>query len=125
MRREPVEEFDGGARIGAARVRIADLGGEEFKKAIGRALADGGDKDGGVRVGNRCWRVMHSSIRERGDKTFQIAKLPSRFFCPLDRLVFPKLRITNPNVSAHLLNEIRIIVGLNKHLRSCPTSVID
>ena len=47
-RLQPIEEFDGGARIGAARVRIADIGGEEFKEAIGRALADGGDEGGGA-----------------------------------------------------------------------------
>ena len=47
LRRKPVEELDSRARIGAARVRIADIGGEEFKKAIGGALADGGDEGGG------------------------------------------------------------------------------
>jgi hypothetical protein len=31
-RLQPVEEFMRGARIGAARVRIADIYGEEFKK---------------------------------------------------------------------------------------------
>ena len=36
---QQIEEFDGGARIGAARLRIANVGGEEFKEAIGRALA--------------------------------------------------------------------------------------
>ena len=46
-RGKPIEELDGGARIGSARVRIADIGGEEFKEAIGGALADGGDKGGG------------------------------------------------------------------------------
>ena len=46
-RLQPIEEFHGGARIGAARVRIADIGGEEFKEAIGGALADGGDEGGG------------------------------------------------------------------------------
>jgi hypothetical protein len=30
LRREPIEEIRRGARIGAARVRIADIGGEEF-----------------------------------------------------------------------------------------------
>jgi hypothetical protein len=45
-RLEPIEEFDGGARIGAARVRIADIGGEEFKEAIGGALADGDEGRG-------------------------------------------------------------------------------
>ena len=43
-RLQPIEEFDGGARIGAAGVRIADIGGEEFKEAIRRALAARGDK---------------------------------------------------------------------------------
>ena len=47
-RREPVEEFDGRARIGAARVRIPDLRLEEFKEAIGGARAVGGDKGGGA-----------------------------------------------------------------------------
>jgi hypothetical protein len=47
-RLQPIEEFHSGAGIGAPRVRIADIGGEEFKKAIGRALADGGDEGGGA-----------------------------------------------------------------------------
>ena len=47
-RLKPVEEFDGSARIGAARVRVPDLRGEEFKEAIGCALADGGDKGVGA-----------------------------------------------------------------------------
>ena len=47
-RGKPVEKFGGGARIGAARVRIADVGGEEFKEAIRRALADGQTAFGGV-----------------------------------------------------------------------------
>ena len=42
-RRKPVEEFDSRARIGAARVRIPDLRREEFKEAIGSALASRGD----------------------------------------------------------------------------------
>ena len=59
-RLQPVEEFDGGARIGAARVRIADIGGEEFKEAIGRALADGGDEGrGAVGEGDE---LIHRSI---------------------------------------------------------------
>ena len=47
-RRQPVEEFDGGTRIGAARVRIPDLRGEEFKEAVEVALAGGGDKGRGA-----------------------------------------------------------------------------
>ena len=46
--REPVEEFDGGARIGAARVRIPDLRGEEFEEAIGGALTGRGDQRRGA-----------------------------------------------------------------------------
>ena len=42
----PGEEFLHGARIGAPRVRIP-VRREEFKEAIGRALADGGDEGRG------------------------------------------------------------------------------
>ena len=59
-RLQPIEEFDGGARIGAARVRIADIGGEEFKEAIGGALADGGDKGRGA-VGDDGDELVHCS----------------------------------------------------------------
>jgi hypothetical protein len=38
--------------MGAARIWIADIGGEEFKEAIGRALADGGDDSGGLISGD-------------------------------------------------------------------------
>jgi len=41
LRRQPVEEFHRRPRIGAARVRVADGGGEEFKEAVG------GDEGGG------------------------------------------------------------------------------
>ena len=47
-RLQPIEEFYRRARIGAARVRIADVGGEKFKEAIGGALARGGDEGGNV-----------------------------------------------------------------------------
>ena len=57
-RLQPIEEFHGGARIGAARVRIADIGGEEFKEAIGGALADGGDEGGGA-VGDGDNELVH------------------------------------------------------------------
>jgi hypothetical protein len=36
------------ARVGAARVRIPDLRGEEFKEAVEVALAGGGDKGRGA-----------------------------------------------------------------------------
>ena len=42
--RAPAEEFIGGAGIGPARVRVADVGGEEFKEAHRGALARGGDE---------------------------------------------------------------------------------
>ena len=45
---QPIEEFDGDARIRATRVRVTDIGGEEFKEAIGGALADGGDEGRGA-----------------------------------------------------------------------------
>ena len=65
-RLQPIEEFDGGARIGAARVRIADIGGEEFKEAIGGALADGGDEGGGaVSEGNK---LAHEISTDRHSK---------------------------------------------------------
>jgi hypothetical protein len=43
-----VDEFDGRAPIGAARVRVANVGGEEFKEAVGGALAAGSDKGVGA-----------------------------------------------------------------------------
>ena len=48
LRLKPIEEFRRGARIGAARVRVPDLRGEEFEEAIGGARAGGGDKGGGA-----------------------------------------------------------------------------
>src|SRR6202011_2017575 len=42
--RAPAEEFLRGAGIGPARVRIADVGGEEFEEAHAGALAGGGDQ---------------------------------------------------------------------------------
>ena len=48
LRREPVEELHGRARICAARVWVADIGGEEFEEAIGSAGAGRGDKCGGM-----------------------------------------------------------------------------
>ena len=44
FRLKPVEEFRRGARIGAAGVRVADVGGEEFEEAIRRARTGGGDQ---------------------------------------------------------------------------------
>ena len=45
-RLKPGEEFRRGARVGAARVRIPDLRGEEFEEAIGGLLAAAGDGSG-------------------------------------------------------------------------------
>src|SRR6516164_5630329 len=42
--RAPGQEFIGGASAGAARVRVADVGGEEFEEAHAGAIAGGGDK---------------------------------------------------------------------------------
>jgi hypothetical protein len=36
------------ARIGATRVRVTNVRGEEFEEAIGRALAAGGDEGRGL-----------------------------------------------------------------------------
>ncbi len=47
-RLKPIEEFRRGARIGAARVRVPDLRGEEFEEAIRSTGAGGGDESGGV-----------------------------------------------------------------------------
>jgi len=41
--RAPAEKFIGGAGIGPARVRVADVGGEEFEEAHAGTLAGGGD----------------------------------------------------------------------------------
>ena len=44
LRRKPSEEFRRRARIGAARVRVPDLRGEEFKEATGSTGATRGDE---------------------------------------------------------------------------------
>ena len=71
-RLKPIEEFRRGARIGAARVRVSDLRGEEFEEAIRGARAGGDDKgrgaredDGGelVHWGSRAFRILTQRIR--------------------------------------------------------------
>ena len=57
-RLNPIEKLRRRARIGAAGVRVANVGGEEFKEAIGRALADGGDEGGGA-VGDYGNELVH------------------------------------------------------------------
>jgi hypothetical protein len=47
-RLQPIEEFDGGARIGSTCVGIANIGGEEFKEAKRCALTGGGDEGMGA-----------------------------------------------------------------------------
>ena len=42
--RAPGQEFIRGASIGASRVRVADVGGEEFKEAHAGALTGGRDQ---------------------------------------------------------------------------------
>jgi hypothetical protein len=51
----PGQELDDGAGIGAAGVRVADRGGEEFQEAELRALA--GDRD-------ECWEVSWFGDRD-------------------------------------------------------------
>ena len=46
--REPIEKLRRCPRIGAARVCVADIGGEEFEEAIGSTGAGRGDEGGGV-----------------------------------------------------------------------------
>lgn len=48
----PCEKFPNRPSIRAARVRVADVGDEEFPKARLRAVTGGGDKDRGS-IGNR------------------------------------------------------------------------
>ena len=48
--RAPGQKFLGGAVIGPARVRVADVGGEEFEEAHRGALAGGGDQRRCVRM---------------------------------------------------------------------------
>jgi hypothetical protein len=57
-RLKPVEEVQSRARVGAARVRVANVGGEEFKEAIGGALATSGD-EGGSAVGEDRNELIH------------------------------------------------------------------
>ena len=52
LRRQPVEKLLGRACVGAARVRVANLGGEEFEEAIGSTGAGRGDEGGGVSGGD-------------------------------------------------------------------------
>ena len=47
----PGEEFRNRAAIGEARVRVADVGDEEFPKAGLRAVAGGGGEGGGSASG--------------------------------------------------------------------------
>jgi len=49
LRLKPIEEFRRRARIGAARVRVLDLRGEEFEETIGRTLAGDGNDGRGAR----------------------------------------------------------------------------
>jgi hypothetical protein len=42
----PRQKLCDGAAVGAARVRVADVGGEEFEKARACPVAGGGDQDG-------------------------------------------------------------------------------
>ena len=59
LRLKPIEEFRRRARIGAARVRVPDLRGEEFEEAIGGARAGGGDQ-GRSAKGNDGSKLVHA-----------------------------------------------------------------
>ena len=65
FRRKPIEEFRRGARIGAARVRVPDLRGEEFEEAIRGARAGGGDQGRGTRGDERREMVHGRSMPSR------------------------------------------------------------
>ena len=52
--REPIEKLRRRARIGPARVRVADVGGEEFEEALGSVVAEVGD-DGRDGEGGGSW----------------------------------------------------------------------
>jgi hypothetical protein len=54
-RREPAEEFDGRAGIGAARVRIPDLRREEFKEAIAGAVPEAATTAGARSANRTSW----------------------------------------------------------------------
>jgi hypothetical protein len=118
---QPVEEFDGGTRIGAPRVRIPDLRGEEFKETIGRTRAGGGDEsvgDGAIRAG----RVVICGSGQYG--AAHLFDILNRLFdfvihvvgarpCPPPNLVEKRI---------HVLSECAVIVViiegfLNKHTR--------
>jgi len=62
LRREPVEKLRRRARVGAARVRVANLGGEEFEEAIGSTGASRSDKGRSTR-GSDGRELVHPHIR--------------------------------------------------------------
>ena len=51
--RTPGQKFIGGAGVGPARVRVADVGGEEFEEPHAGALAGGGHERGEGGSGRR------------------------------------------------------------------------
>jgi hypothetical protein len=60
--RAPGQEFIGRAGVGAARVRVADVGREEFEEAHAGALAGRGDEGGQRARSDRdelvhCWHL--------------------------------------------------------------------
>ena len=61
LRRKPIEKLRRRARIGAARVRVANLGGEEFEEAIGSTGASRGDEGGRVSRGDGC-ELVHRGV---------------------------------------------------------------
>jgi hypothetical protein len=61
----PAQKFIGGAGVGPARVRVADVGGEEFEAAHAGTLAGGGNESG------KSWRcrngneLVHDFLKRR------------------------------------------------------------
>ena len=60
--RAPGQEFIGGAGVGPARVRVADVGGKEFEEAHAGALAGGSDQRGHGRRSERRNRMIHGAM---------------------------------------------------------------
>jgi hypothetical protein len=63
LRRKPVEKLRRRARVGAARVRVADVGGEEFEEAIGSTGPDAATSAGALDevMGGATWFITKAS----------------------------------------------------------------
>jgi hypothetical protein len=72
----PSQKFPDIAPIGAARMRVADSGREEFKEAFLRLLAGGGDQGGRLEVADGDKLVHATSPLMTSSKTLRDAKIP-------------------------------------------------